>query len=105
MQAIIVVEKLDVVARCQGNATGGAAGFPEPGLVVLVNDGKIGLGPEGLHQFLHLITAAIVANHQLQRSIGLAQDAVQRLLQVHPLVGRHDDADQGVGFVEIRHSH
>ncbi|MNR14781.1 hypothetical protein D3C85_1312750 [compost metagenome] len=105
MQTIVVVEELDIVTGCQGNATGGAASFPEPGLVALVNDGEIGLGTEGFHQVLHLVIAAVVADHELQRSIGLAQDAVQRFLQVLTLVGGHDDADQGVGFVEIRHSH
>ncbi|CAG2090109.1 excisionase family protein [Xanthomonas arboricola pv. juglandis] len=34
-----------------------------------------------------------VTDHQLQRCLGLRQNAIQRLREIAWLVGRHDDAD------------
>ncbi|MCW0415698.1 hypothetical protein NB689_001452 [Xanthomonas sacchari] len=94
-QHVVVVQELDVLALGQGDAARGAAEFAQAAGVAFVADREPRRATLSLHHLGDRLGGVVVADDQFQRRIGLGQHAVERLLEVAQLVGRHDHADQG----------
>lgn len=95
-QHVVVVEKLDVLALRQADAFRRAAQLAEARLVTEVADRERRGGALLLDQRGDPLVAAVVADDQLQGRIGLPEHAVEGVLEVLQLVGRHDDADESL---------
>ncbi|MCW0423397.1 hypothetical protein NB713_001340 [Xanthomonas sacchari] len=96
-QHVVVVQELHVLAPGQGDGARGAAEFAVALRIAVVADRERGSGCAAFHHLGDRLGGVVVADDQFQRRIGLGQHAVERLLEVAQLVGRHDHADQGGG--------